>query len=78
MEYRTRNLTGGHVPAPYSDRYAEYQFYDLTMDPHQLVNLAGRDNTLAIAAELRERLKARIAEVGDHSAEIGPPVFPYP
>lgn len=78
MEYRTSNLAGGHVPAPYSDRYAEYQFYDLTMDPHQLVNLAGRDNTLAVAAELRGRLKARIAEAGDHSAEIGPPVFPYP
>lgn len=78
MEYQTRNLTGGHVPAPYSDRYAEYQFYDLTMDPYQLVNLAGRDNTLAIEAELRERLTARIREVDDHPAEIDPPVFAYP
>lgn len=77
-EYRTPNLTGGSKPAPYAERYVEYQLYDLFSDPHQLVNLAGRDESLAVASKLRDRLKARIAEAGDHAAEIGPPVFPYP
>lgn len=73
-----KNLTGGSKTAPYSDRYTEFQLYDLFSDPHQLVNLSGREGSLAVAAELRERLKARIVEVGDHEAEIDPPIFPYP
>ncbi|MGH9469041.1 MAG: sulfatase-like hydrolase/transferase [Terriglobia bacterium] len=77
-EIQTHNLTGGSKPAPYADRYVEYQLYNLFSDPHQLVNLAGRDETLTVAEELRERLKSRMAEVGDHPAEIGPPIFPYP
>lgn len=77
-EYRTPNLSGGSTPAPYADKYVEYQLYDLSSDPHQLVNLAGRDGSLAVASELRERLRSRIQEAGDHTAEMGPPVFPYP
>lgn len=78
VEYQTPNLTGGSTPAPYSDRYVEYQFYDLSADPHQLVNLAGRDEYLEIAADLRERLRVRIAEAGDQKAIIEGPLFPYP
>ncbi len=77
-EHQTPNLTGGSTIAPYSDRYVEYQLYDLFSDPHQLVNLTGRDESLRVAAELRERLKVRMADAGDHPAEIGPPIFPYP
>jgi len=75
---QTPNLTGGSTPAPYSDRYFEYQLYALFSDPYQLVNLAGRDEYLGVAAELRERLQARIAEAGDHPASIEGPLFPYP
>jgi arylsulfatase A-like enzyme len=72
------NLSGGAKPAPFSERYTEYQMYDLFSDPYQLVNVSGREETLEDAATLRERLKRRMAEVGDHVSEIGPPIFPYP
>lgn len=50
---------------PASDRYVEYQLYDDYADPHQLVNLAGRDESREIASRLRERLKARMVEAGE-------------
>jgi arylsulfatase A-like enzyme len=65
-----------------SDRYEEYQMYNLFDDPHQLLNLAGRrgnprlvhyddDRPLPkIAAHLRERLIARMVEAGEPRAEI--------
>ena len=71
------NVAGGSTPAPFSEHYAEYQLYDLYSDPHQLVNLAGRDGTLEIAEQLQQRLKARMAEAGDKAAEISQPFFPY-
>jgi arylsulfatase A-like enzyme len=77
-QYQTPNGSGGSKPAPYSDRYVEYQLYDLYSDPHQLVNLSGRDGYQETALELRERLKRKMEEIGDHPAEIGPPIFPYP
>jgi hypothetical protein len=76
-QHAPHNLTGGTEPAPFSDHYAEYQLYDLYSDPHQLVNLAGRDGTLEIAENLRQRLLSRMKEVGDKVAEISPPFFPY-
>lgn len=58
-------------------RYVEYQLYDLYADPDQLVNLAGRVETRKISAELRERLRARMAEAGDQPAQIDPaPLYP--
>jgi arylsulfatase A-like enzyme len=77
-QHKNYNLTEGSRPAPYADRYVEYQMYDLYSDPHQLVNMAGRNETLETAVRLRGRLKERIAEAGDHSAEIDSPYFPYP
>ena len=65
-----------------SDRYEEYQMYNLFDDPHQLLNLAGRrgnprlvhydgDAPLPdVAAHLRERLIARMVEAGEPRAEI--------
>jgi arylsulfatase A-like enzyme len=76
-QHTSQNLVGGSSPAPFSDHYAEYQLYDLYSDPHQLVNLAGRDGTIEIAEDLRQRLVARMKEAGDKDAEISPPFFPY-
>lgn len=68
--------------APGSDRYLEYQMYNLFDDPHQLLNLAGRDDNPKLihyqgglsvrdaAAHLRERLLARMEEAGEPRAEI--------
>jgi arylsulfatase A-like enzyme len=53
-----------------SDRYVEYQMYDLFADPHELVNLAGRREYRREAAQLRDRLHARIAEAGEVQPEI--------
>jgi arylsulfatase A-like enzyme len=52
--------------------YVEYQLYDLFADPHQLVNLAGRRETRAIATQLSDRLRARIVEAGEPPATIAP------
>ena len=76
-QHAPHNLTGGWTPAAFSDHYAEYQLYDLYSDPHQLLNLAGRDGTLEIAESLRQRLVSRMEEIGDKVAEISPPFFPY-
>lgn len=67
-----------------SDQYEEYQMYNLDDDPHQLLNLAGRqDNPKLIhyegatsmkdaAEHLRERLLACMVEAGEPRAEILP------
>lgn len=60
-----------------SDRYSEYIVYDLLADPHQQVNLAGRAEIREIAAQLRERLRSRVAESGGPPAAIDPAWFPY-
>lgn len=53
-----------------SPHYSEYQLYDQRNDPHELVNLAGRREYRATAAELRERLKRLMAVAGEPSPEI--------
>jgi arylsulfatase A-like enzyme len=53
-----------------SDRYVEYQMYDLFADPHELVNLAGRREYRPEAARLREQLRARMAEAGEAQPDI--------
>jgi arylsulfatase A-like enzyme len=73
------SLSGEH---PYSKNYVEYQMYNLTSDPHQLVNLAGRRDVPKLvhyfgervdaeaADHLRQRLLAHMAQAGDPAAEI--------
>ncbi len=62
---------------PSSAHYEEYQLYNLYADPHQLVNLAGRHETQEISNVLRERLRTRMHEAGEESAEIRPkPLYP--
>jgi arylsulfatase A-like enzyme len=76
-QHAPHNLSGGSTPAAFSHQYAEYQLYDLYSDPHQLVNLAGRDGTIEISESLRQRLLSHMKEVGDKAAEIRTPYFPY-
>lgn len=76
------SANGATTPA--STHYDEYQMYNLTADPHQLVNLAGRhDNPKLVhaaggrplpelARHLRERLIARMVEAGEAAPEIIP------
>jgi arylsulfatase A-like enzyme len=71
-----------HALAPSSDLYEEYQMYNLFDDPHQLLNLAGRQDhpklvhplgkrsTRGIAAYLRERLQAKMVEAGEPETPI--------
>jgi arylsulfatase A-like enzyme len=72
----------GKTSAAACDRYEEYQMYNLFDDPHQLVNLAGRQDLASVvhyqgglsiqdaAAHLRERLLTRMVEAGEPRAEI--------
>jgi arylsulfatase A-like enzyme len=67
----------GWRAAPTAEKYVEYMLYDLYADPHQHVNLAGRAPYQKIAADLRERLAARMREAGGEHAVIDPCWFPY-
>ncbi len=65
-----------------SNHYSEYQMYNLLADPHQLLNLAGRDDNPKLvhyngdqplpeaASYLRGRLIARMVEAGEAAPEI--------
>jgi arylsulfatase A-like enzyme len=55
---------------PSSASYVDYQMYDLFADPYELVNLVGRVPYRKAADELRERLKARMVQAGEHEPEI--------
>ena len=66
-----------YVPQPNAPRYNAFQLYDNRADPHQLVNLCGRQETASVELNLRERLLARMSEAGDPPAEILPTPFPY-
>ena len=64
-------------PEPNAAAYSSFQLYNNRADPHQLVNMAGRKETVAVEAELRQRLKQRMEEAGDRAAEMLPCAFPY-
>ena len=68
----------GWRDVPSVEKYVEYMLYDLPGDPYQQVNLAGRVPYQKIAAELRQRLLARMREASGESAGIDPAWFPYP
>jgi len=61
-----------------AEKYVEYILYDNYADPFQQVNLAGRATHQKVAADLRQRLLARMKEAGDTAATIEPAWFPYP
>ncbi|MGB9677127.1 MAG: sulfatase-like hydrolase/transferase [Candidatus Ratteibacteria bacterium] len=56
----------------FSEKYEEYQLYDLFSDPYELVNLAGRREFRDISEELREKSKNKIKEVEGIDVEIYP------
>jgi arylsulfatase A-like enzyme len=62
--------TSGDTKQPAAATYHEYQFYDQRADPHELVNLAGRQEYRAKAAELREQLKKLMVAAGEPEPEI--------
>lgn len=74
---------------PGSTHYREYQMYNLAADSHQLLNLAGRKDSIQlvhyngdrplpeVAAFLRKRLVERMREAGEDPPQIEPARF-YP
>jgi len=55
-----------------SETYVERYLYDMNADPHQRVNLAGREEYRDIADDLRDRLVARAREVEGIEPTIEP------
>jgi arylsulfatase A-like enzyme len=68
---------GKFQPEPHAPAYTAFQLYGNRADPYQLVNLAGRKETVQVEEHLRERLKERMQEAGDSPAELRPCAFPY-
>lgn len=58
--------------SPSSEIYGETHLYDNYADPFQHVNLLGRTTYKEVAARLRERVVARMVEVGEAVPEIVP------
>lgn len=69
--------TAGWKAVASSPEYNEYMLYNLAADPFQHVNLAGRVETRAVAAQLKDRLLARIKEASGLTPRLGPALFPY-
>jgi len=55
-----------------AERYVEEALYDLEADPYELDNLAGVEAFRAVADDLRRRLIARMAAVGEAQPVIDP------
>jgi arylsulfatase A-like enzyme len=55
-----------------SEVYLETHLYDLWADPHELTNLVGRGPYRAVADELQQRLRRRMAEAGESDPKIVP------
>jgi arylsulfatase A-like enzyme len=73
--YCVADISGAKKAA--SPTYQEYQLYDQRNDPHELVNLAGRQEYREKAAELRTELQALLDYAGEGSPEIKPaPLYP--
>ena len=62
----------GWTAGPASSNYHEYQIYDERADPHELVNLAGRQEYREVAEELRGRLSQLMMAAGESQPDIVP------
>ena len=62
----------GSSKEPAAETYHEYQLYDQRADPHELVNLAGRQEYRSQASELSQQLKKLLAAAGEPEPEIVP------
>ncbi len=60
------------IVAAAAETYGETALYDLAHDPYELENLIGCASHAEVAAALRERLLAQIAEFEGQSPEITP------
>jgi arylsulfatase A-like enzyme len=60
----------GDTTKPAAKTYHEYQFYDQRVDPHELVNLAGRKEYREKANELRTELRNLLFAAGEEEPEI--------
>ncbi len=60
---------------PHSIKYTERFLYNLYSDPHEHVNLIGRQAFRRTADELRDRLIARMAEIGEPKPAVTPARF---
>lgn len=56
----------------WAPEYTETHLYDLRTDPYELANLVAEPAHEALRASLRERLLARMAEIGEEPADILP------
>ena len=56
----------------HAPRYEETHLYDLQADPFELTNLVDLDAFASVRETLRERLLARMAEIGEAETEIIP------
>jgi len=56
--------------APRPESYTEEFLYDLQADPHELDNLIGRESFSDITEELREKLTAKLREIGEPEVPI--------
>ncbi|HEY7306337.1 MAG TPA: sulfatase-like hydrolase/transferase [Bryobacteraceae bacterium] len=59
----------------HSTRYKERYFYDLHSDPHEHVNLVGRDDFREVADDLRKALADQMVEIGEPLPAIEPARF---
>jgi uncharacterized sulfatase len=59
-----------------SDTYVERYLYNLDADPHERINLVGREDHRDVALRLRERLVARMVAAGETAPEIVPARYP--
>jgi arylsulfatase A-like enzyme len=62
----------GASKEPAAATYHEYQLYDQRADPHELVNLAGRQEYRSQASELSQQLKKLLVAAGEPEPEIVP------
>jgi arylsulfatase A-like enzyme len=62
----------GASKEPAAATYHEYQLYDQRADPHELVNLAGRQEYRSQASELSQQLKKLLVAAGEPEPEIMP------
>jgi arylsulfatase A-like enzyme len=69
--------TSGAKKEPAATTYHEYQLYDQRADPHELVNLAGRQEYREQADELSGKLKKLMLAAGETEPEIVPAAL-YP
>jgi arylsulfatase A-like enzyme len=66
-------IPGGN--AELSRNYTDFALYSIAGDPHELVNLVGREKYRAVCKDLRERLKQMIVAHGEPEPTITPHLF---